>query len=61
MCIYIYIYICMYMLNNDSASAYQHYRSYKKDIYGAKRLGSGSAELSSSAEGDEARASFLFL
>jgi hypothetical protein len=30
-------------------------------IYGAKRLTSGSAESSSSREGDEARTSFLFL
>jgi len=30
-------------------------------IYGAKRLASGSAESSSSAKGDEARTSFLFL
>ena len=72
-----YIQSYMYILNNDSASAYQHYSSYKKEghdeekmkstvetvsaIYGTKRLGSGSAESSSSREGDEARTSFLFL
>ena len=71
MCVCIYVHIYLYILNNDSAGAYQHYGSYKKeghDVYGkgnrlaiqgAKQSQSASAESPSS--GEDARLSFLFL
>jgi len=36
-----YIYVYIYILNNDSAGAYQHYSNYKKeshDVYGKGNL-----------------------